>query len=230
MPDVTILQVVPRLETGGSEQSTIEIAEALTRAGAKALVATEGGRLATALREAGGEIIPLPMASKNPLTILANVRHLTRIVEERNVTLLHARSRAPAWSAYLAARRTLFEVPQQGRRVLIDTEEDARDVVGELVRDLELARPYPVRPAPLETTVHEDASGPRVLFVINPGKRRLDATIEVPAPTTLEDLLSGERFEGRESVTVPMGGWSCRMMAIEGAAQRRSESGTAVAS
>ncbi|MCB9591299.1 MAG: beta-galactosidase [Sandaracinaceae bacterium] len=130
----------------------------------------------------------------------------------------------------LAARRTLFEVPQQGRRVLIDTEEDARDVVGELVRDLELARPYPVRPAPLETTVHEDASGPRVLFVINPGKRRLDATIEVPAPTTLEDLLSGERFEGRESVTVPMGGWSCRMMAIEGAAQRRSESGTAVAS
>lgn len=106
MPDVTILQVVPRLETGGSEQSTIEIAEALTRAGAKALVATEGGRLATALRDAGGEIIPLPAASKNPLTILANARHLTRIVEERNVTLLHARSRAPAWSAYLAARRT----------------------------------------------------------------------------------------------------------------------------
>ncbi|GFO81803.1 MAG: hypothetical protein A49_14300 [Methyloceanibacter sp.] len=81
MPDVTILQVVPRLETGGSEQSTIEIAEALTRAGAKALVATEGGRLATALRDAGGEIIPLPAASKNPLTILANARHLTRIVE-----------------------------------------------------------------------------------------------------------------------------------------------------
>jgi len=106
MPDVTILQVVPRLETGGSEQSTIEIAEALTRAGAKALVATEGGRLATALREAGGEIVPLPAASKNPLTILANARHLTRIIEERNVTLLHARSRAPAWSAYLAARRT----------------------------------------------------------------------------------------------------------------------------
>jgi glycosyltransferase involved in cell wall biosynthesis len=106
MSDVTILQVVPRLETGGSEQSTVEIAAALTEAGAKALVATEGGRLATALEDAGGEIIALPVAAKNPLTILANARRLARIVEDRNVTLLHARSRAPAWSAYLAARRT----------------------------------------------------------------------------------------------------------------------------
>ncbi|MEM9590478.1 MAG: glycosyltransferase family 4 protein [Pseudomonadota bacterium] len=106
MSDVTILQVVPRLETGGSEQSTVEIAAALTQAGAKALVATEGGRLATALAEAGGEMIALPVASKNPLTVLANARRLARIVDERGVTLLHARSRAPAWSAYLAARRT----------------------------------------------------------------------------------------------------------------------------
>lgn len=106
MADVTILQAVPRLETGGSEQATVEITEALTRAGAKALVATEGGRMATAVTGAGGEIIALPMASKNPLTILANARRLQEIVEERGVTLLHARSRAPAWSAFLAARRT----------------------------------------------------------------------------------------------------------------------------
>jgi len=106
MSDVTILQVVPRLETGGSEQSTVEIADALTRAGAKALVATEGGRLATALARAGGEIIELPVASKNPMTILANANRLKRIVEERNVSLLHARSRAPAWSAFLAAKAT----------------------------------------------------------------------------------------------------------------------------
>jgi glycosyltransferase involved in cell wall biosynthesis len=106
MSDVTILQVVPRLETGGSEQSTVEIAAALTAAGAKALVATEGGRLATALEDVGGEIIKLPVASKNPITVLANAQRLQRIVEDRNVTLLHARSRAPAWSAYLAARQT----------------------------------------------------------------------------------------------------------------------------
>jgi glycosyltransferase involved in cell wall biosynthesis len=106
MAEVTILQVVPRLDTGGSEQATVEIADALTRAGASALVATEGGRMATAIAQSGGEVIELPMASKNPLTILANARRLRRLIEERNVDLVHARSRAPAWSAFLAARAT----------------------------------------------------------------------------------------------------------------------------
>src|SRR5680860_1330669 len=106
MPEVTILQVVPRLETGGSEQAAVEITEALIRAGASALVATEGGRMATAITRASGEIVPLPVASKNPLTILANARRLARLIEERNVDLVHARSRAPAWSALIAARRT----------------------------------------------------------------------------------------------------------------------------
>ncbi len=106
MGEVTILQVVPRLDTGGSEQATVEIADALTRAGVSALVATEGGRMATAVTQAGGEVIALPMASKNPLTILANARRLRHLVEERGVSLLHARSRAPAWSALLAARAT----------------------------------------------------------------------------------------------------------------------------
>jgi len=106
MAEMTILQAVPRLDTGGSEQAAIEIAEALTRAGASALVATEGGRMATAMTQAGGEIVPLPMASKNPITILANAARLARLIEERGVDLVHARSRAPAWSAFLAARRT----------------------------------------------------------------------------------------------------------------------------
>lgn len=130
----------------------------------------------------------------------------------------------------LALKRTLFEVPAGGRRVHIDTDEDARAVVDELVRDLELARPYCVRPAPLETTVHEDVSGPRVLFVINPAKRRVDATIDVPGATTLEDLLSGERFDGRQQITIPMAPWTCRMLSLEAAAQEGEGSGTAVAS
>lgn len=98
--------MVPRLESGGSEQATVEIAEALTRAGAKALVATEGGRMAIGVTQAGGEIVTLPVASKNPFTILANAKRLERLIKERDVALVHARSRAPAWSAYLAARRT----------------------------------------------------------------------------------------------------------------------------
>ncbi|MGC2410919.1 MAG: glycosyltransferase family 4 protein [Methyloceanibacter sp.] len=103
---VTILQVVPRLDAGGSELATVEIAQALVRAGATALVATEGGRMAPEIAAAGGEIVALPVASKNPLTMLANARRLTRLIRERGVDLVHARSRAPAWSALLAARRT----------------------------------------------------------------------------------------------------------------------------
>jgi glycosyltransferase involved in cell wall biosynthesis len=106
MAEVTILQVVPRLDAGGSEQATVEIADALTRAGASALVASEGGRMATAITQSGGEVIELPVASKSPLTILANARRLMRIIEERGIGLVHARSRAPAWSAFLAARAT----------------------------------------------------------------------------------------------------------------------------
>jgi len=106
MAELTILQAVPRLDTGGSEQAAIEIAEALTSAGAVALVATDGGRMATAMTDAGGEVVALPMASKNPLTMLANASRLARLIEERGVDLVHARSRAPAWSALIAARRT----------------------------------------------------------------------------------------------------------------------------
>jgi glycosyltransferase involved in cell wall biosynthesis len=106
MAEITILQAVPRLEAGGSEQAAVEIAEALARAGANALVATEGGRMATALTEAGGELIALPMASKNPMAMLANARRLARLIKQRNVSLVHGRSRAPAWSALIAARLT----------------------------------------------------------------------------------------------------------------------------
>jgi glycosyltransferase involved in cell wall biosynthesis len=102
----TILQIVPRLDTGGAELSTLEIVEALVRAGGRALVATEGGRMAGRITALGGEIIALPLESRNPVTILANGRRLARLVRERSVALLHARSRAPAWSALIAARRT----------------------------------------------------------------------------------------------------------------------------
>lgn len=106
MAEVTILQAVPRLDAGGSEQAAVEIAAALGRAGARALVATEGGRMATALAEASGEMVRLPMASKSPFTMLANARRLAELSEARQVDLVHARSRAPAWSALIAARRT----------------------------------------------------------------------------------------------------------------------------
>jgi glycosyltransferase involved in cell wall biosynthesis len=106
MRRVTVLQVIPALDTGGAELSTVEIAAALVAAGARALVATEGGRLATRIEAAGGEIVPFPAATKNPLRIYANAAALARLITGEAVDLVHARSRAPAWSARLAARRT----------------------------------------------------------------------------------------------------------------------------
>ncbi len=62
----TILQIIPELETGGAERTTVDIAEALSAVGARAAVATEGGRLVGELQAKGGEWVPFPAASKNP--------------------------------------------------------------------------------------------------------------------------------------------------------------------
>ena len=102
----TVLQVVPRLDAGGAERTTLEIAGALVRAGGRALVASAGGRLASDIERAGGEVVDLPVASKNPFVIWRNGLALAALIKERGVDLIHARSRAPAWSALMAARRT----------------------------------------------------------------------------------------------------------------------------
>jgi glycosyltransferase involved in cell wall biosynthesis len=99
-----ILQIVPSLDTGGAERTTIDIAGALVRDGLIALVGSEGGRLEPALASAGGQLIRMPAASKLPGTIAANAVRIARIARRRNVKLIHARSRAPAWSAALAAK------------------------------------------------------------------------------------------------------------------------------
>lgn len=101
----TILQIIPQLDTGGAELATVEISDAVTRAGARAIVLSEGGRLAGRLAEVGGELIPFPAASKNPGRILLNAAAIQRIAAREGVDLIHARSRAPAWSALIAARR-----------------------------------------------------------------------------------------------------------------------------
>lgn len=102
----TILQIVPELDTGGAELSAIEIAGAIVKAGGRALVLTQGGRMAGQVTEAGGELVAFPAATKNPLRIWLNAGAITRIIAREGVDLVHARSRAPAWSAKLAARKT----------------------------------------------------------------------------------------------------------------------------
>ncbi len=102
----TILQIIPELDTGGAELSAIEVAGAIAKAGGRALVLSEGGRLVARLESAGGEFVPFAAASKNPVRILWNARTMARLMAREGVDLVHARSRAPAWSARLAARAT----------------------------------------------------------------------------------------------------------------------------
>ncbi|MEC9369306.1 MAG: glycosyltransferase family 4 protein [Pseudomonadota bacterium] len=102
----TILQIIPRIDAGGAEQATLEITSAIARAGGLSLVVTGGGRLAPQIEAAGGEIVAMPAASKDPRQMWRNARALVDIIRTRGVEIVHARSRAPAWSALAAARLT----------------------------------------------------------------------------------------------------------------------------
>ena len=102
----TVLQVLPALVSGGVERGTVEIAEALRDAGMRALVVSSGGPMERDLARAGATHITLPLDSKNIFVMRRNARKLARLIKDEGVDLVHARSRAPAWSAYWATRRT----------------------------------------------------------------------------------------------------------------------------
>jgi glycosyltransferase involved in cell wall biosynthesis len=101
-----VLQLVPALDQGGVERGTIDIAEAIVAAGGRALVASRGGRMETALARVGGELIRMEIGRKSPAAIWRNAARLAELVRAEEVEILHARSRAPAWAGWLAARRT----------------------------------------------------------------------------------------------------------------------------
>lgn len=103
---LVVLQVLPELNSGGVERGTIEIAKAGKGFGHEMLVASSGGCLAGQLETINAKHIKLPLASKNPFVILANIRRIRNIISKYNVDIVHARSRAPAWSAYFATKRS----------------------------------------------------------------------------------------------------------------------------
>jgi glycosyltransferase involved in cell wall biosynthesis len=106
LPDSpVVLQVLPSLVTGGVEQGTIEIAQAIAEAEATALVASAGGPLGRQIERAGGVHVTLPLTTKSPPGIWRNAASLEALIRNRKVSLVHARSRAPAWSAWLACQR-----------------------------------------------------------------------------------------------------------------------------
>ncbi|MBN8265661.1 MAG: glycosyltransferase, partial [Xanthomonadales bacterium] len=103
MRRLTVVQLLPALDAGGVEQSTLEIADALVRAGHRAIVVSAGGRLQAPLEAAGAEHIRLDIGRKSPLS-LRHVPALRRLFRERGTDIVHARSRLPAWLGWLALR------------------------------------------------------------------------------------------------------------------------------
>ena len=100
-----VLQVLPELQHGGVEWGTIQVAEALQQKGYTNFVASAGGRLEYELEKLGVKHFKLPLKTKNPLKLWLNSRKLEKIIKENGINIVHARSRAPAWSAYWAAKR-----------------------------------------------------------------------------------------------------------------------------
>ena len=103
-----ILQVLPALEQGGVEWDAVELALALKAQGIENGIASAGGGLVPRIAAAGVAHHELPLATKNPLKIVANAGRVAKLVKEDGYELVHVRSRAPAWSVKIAAKRAGF--------------------------------------------------------------------------------------------------------------------------
>ena len=103
MRRLSVVQILPALESGGVERGTLEIAAALVEAGHRSVVISAGGRLVQTLEAQGSEHVTLPVHRKS-LRSLLQVRALRKLLAGLNVDVVHARSRVPAWLAWLALR------------------------------------------------------------------------------------------------------------------------------
>lgn len=103
---IATLQLLPALQQGGVERSTIEMAIFLKQQGHAPHVASAGGRMVTELEAHNIPHHTLPLHSKNPLTIIRNVFRLSRLLKQENIQLVHVRSRIPAWIMWLTHKRT----------------------------------------------------------------------------------------------------------------------------
>ena len=104
--NIKVLQVIPRLGYGGAETGCYDLAHFLPEQGAKSYIATSGGELLKYIDKKKVKVFRLPVHSKNPILILLNSILITFIILINNINIIHARSRAPAWSCFLAAKLT----------------------------------------------------------------------------------------------------------------------------
>lgn len=101
---LTVVQVLPALESGGVERGTLEVGKYLVAHGHRSIVISAGGRLVPQLRREGSEHQAWDVGRKSPLTLLRYVGRLRRFLREEKVDILHVRSRMPGWVCYLAWR------------------------------------------------------------------------------------------------------------------------------
>lgn len=101
-----IMQIIPALGAGGAEQGCIDVAAELVRSGAKSIVVSNGGARVPEILRAGSLHVDLPVHSKNPLVMWKNIGRIRKLIKQHNVDIVHARSRAPAWSAWKACKKT----------------------------------------------------------------------------------------------------------------------------
>ncbi|MDB5490989.1 MAG: glycosyl transferase group 1 family protein [Micavibrio sp.] len=101
-----IMQIIPALGAGGAEQGCIDVAAGLVQAGATSIIVSNGGPRTHDLARSGALHINLPVHSKNPIVMWKNISSIRRLIRTHNVDIVHARSRAPAWSAWRACQGT----------------------------------------------------------------------------------------------------------------------------
>ena len=104
--NLKVLQVIPKLGYGGAETGCYDIAHYLPENGCKSFIVTSGGELLKFVDKKKVKVFRLPVQSKNPLLILINAIILTFIILFNNISIIHARSRAPAWSCLIASKIT----------------------------------------------------------------------------------------------------------------------------
>ena len=165
---LSVLQLLPAMESGGVERGTLEVAHALVEQGHRALVMSAGGRLVKPLTECGAKHFAWPIGEKKFRTLLL-VGKLRKFLLEHKVDIVHARSRVPAWIAWLAwrgmdqATRPHFVTTVHGmygvnRYSRIMTQGERVIAVSNTVRDY-ILREYPDTPPWRIEVIHRGVDG-----------------------------------------------------------------------
>lgn len=179
-----IVQMLPDLHSGGVEKGTLEIAKAIVEAGHKSIVISSGGRLVKVLEQEGSEHITWDLGKKSPLTFL-QARKLRAWLVENNIDIIHARSRLPAWIAWLAWRKisndirprfitTMHGLNSVSRYSKVMTYGEKVIAVSDTVKKY-LLQNYPGTPEPKIVTIARGIDAEEFPFAYQPEAKWLEA-------------------------------------------------------